>query len=1349
MDYEIGHAYLFETNRDFDDDSTIRVKVPGFPDASLIKLKFQREEPTPSTIFCRVKAINKQGIFLGHHMPQYVARFYMDGYRNGEDFEFTVIGLPSGAGEPYILEDSYGLRFNLMESKVTLSLGRKVNCRFTLLNKNRFNIVLSDSTLKIPYISPESFLERIGAGRYTRQAALRMLASLDEMRQARAEINAENPSWILTVLDVVSTSLNDYFRHIDNPQRMKRLEVLLQCTRSAALYIIEGSNFLRNASVSQRNSIRAKMTSLVESLKPYTDALQLFADNGVDSFITSLMEKLRTAGYLYHPVSQFATLMMIFRASPALVKSYLGGIFDTIMEWNLSTWTAEPFRSAFVGQFEIYIQLTGQEISRMPQAQDEAVADRLEKAVTAIALQMLIAGDTDPDLIRRSRSLLYRYIALLRPTKSDVLLQKSFLTLLGVDLPVEFTYDDIKASQMLMTKASIDPGRYVADLKSQRRVLRMGDIQLSISTDGIVMSNAHSQSATPVIPHNMMPLFSPQIYADDVKSLAGSRLDNLDAHRRLWADIEASLFRKSATPQVPARKPRRAETGDTVMIIIDPRETAGGDNPMWKCVIDDPLYQPGQGYIERSDIVTFSLRGIDIDRNRYLFEKAMRTPEGVPAHFLAVVENVDNVGNYHFSLQSDVTDQIPNILTYENISHGVVTWMNDREYLVLSDTGYGVYLDRDDDSYRAGDIVDFRVVDHSVPTHLKGILIGLADNDVYVDKASAFCNLLANIAIEVDPELEAETDDYSSDDVIAVDDALDIIELLRFKAFNSAKLITAFDYLMYARLLARAVGDDTLAEHLLTHANLLHMHQFYAANSRIDAAELMEYSARVESSPVLQIIFHRLEIVSWMGDESRNDMLWHTISTPRNDLENTLARLVLSYNMLPADTRQSSDLAKGLKNEIARMLGVNTELPTLKSYGSENQFVEFKSSIVYPARRNAFDKNEPDPERQQFVILRTIAGFLNASGGTLYIGVNDITHCEAGLFEDFEYFRRHKGVIGGNYFDIANIDNMCNFIANLVRHTWGTIVAESVEIEPDSEAERDVIVVKIQPRVVPVVLDGDIYVRRSGATMRVDEKDHADFIQERKDRELQRRAAAMAVTEAYVAPTTTVAVEQKPQAESHEPEPEYGNTDVIATSAWRPNALHTTDEGYFNPAGYLYFEKDNMLSHSRRDYYREYELPLVLAMSEAETRDGMLLMVFEHGRVLKVPMTEILEKPGNVPMVYARGYNLKWASIASPSDALALYLADSKGNLYRRVVPVSSLTAAHLTSTPENITGQEPELVTCETVAGRNIDNFTNSLPANMSSRQLGFTMRCHAHSDKASQYISEDVKAAEYATNN
>ncbi|MCG4740767.1 ATP-binding protein, partial [Bacteroides intestinalis] len=114
----------------------------------------------------------------------------------------------------------------------------------------------------------------------------------------------------------------------------------------------------------------------------------------------------------------------------------------------------------------------------------------------------------------------------------------------------------------------------------------------------------------------------------------------------------------------------------------------------------------------------------------------------------------------------------------------------------------------------------------------------------------------------------------------------------------------------------------------------------------------------------------------------------------------------LLLNSLPAGTLIP------LRNELLQRIGAGefalpdepaakspsaTEHEDIPHMGRENDKVEFKSSVVYPAGRTV-----PDMKRQSEIILHTIAGFLNAAGGTLYIGVSD-AGAIIGLKEDYTY----------------------------------------------------------------------------------------------------------------------------------------------------------------------------------------------------------------------------------------------------------------------------------------------------------------------------------------------------------
>ena len=139
-----------------------------------------------------------------------------------------------------------------------------------------------------------------------------------------------------------------------------------------------------------------------------------------------------------------------------------------------------------------------------------------------------------------------------------------------------------------------------------------------------------------------------------------------------------------------------------------------------------------------------------------------------------------------------------------------------------------------------------------------------------------------------EPDNAESDDDMVSDDVlefISADKVREIIEILRFGAIGSRELLKAYDYLRYARLMALAIDDTALASKLETHAALLVQHQYYATNRRVDAEALERLRDLSKNDPMLRMIFHRLEMVSWLGKPENNHRLYATADSPSNELE--------------------------------------------------------------------------------------------------------------------------------------------------------------------------------------------------------------------------------------------------------------------------------------------------------------------------------------------------------------------------------------------------------------------------------------------------------------------------------
>lgn len=1349
MNYPINSIQEFEVDRSQGlQEDFFRLIIDDNQVFFLPKLKFQLTEPLPQTLKVKIKGYTNGNVVLTHFIPQYVKRFYVQ----GNEYEFSVISKPYTNNKFFTLEDNYGIRYRLAEDNALLQVGQRIICKFTRIAHNFFELNRSDSSLRLPFISARDFCHNVGVRPLMRNLYINKIRTLPELADVAAELYNKNPRWIISALHVASSVLRDWFNNREVHRTNRLLSTLITDMRNAGLYIIENSRFLRNLPESSRSNIQAVITEIIENLKPYESTLRLVERQQEHSFVEELMEKIRRAGYLYHPVRQLSTLMLVFRTNPDLVNKYLSGIFETIMEWPVETWTAEPFRSAFVDQLELYIDQACHEIDRLPLADTKDQVDKIERIVSAIALQLLISGDTESNRARHNRSLFYRYVSLLRTAKNDDLLDKAFLTLMGINLPLEFKYDDIREPMMLMTKATVRPNDSFCRLHSVHSGTFAG-VDISVDENGVVMRSNRSDSDTPVIPAGIMPWLSPQIFANNVKALSNAKLKSLEAHHSLWQEIEEELFHNDKQELVGKRVQYSANVGNTVHIIIDPDEIRG-DNPQWTCRIDDPDYLPEEGYINRSDIVTYRLNSNDIDHKRYLLPGAFFDSNNRPYHFSATVTEIDPDGQIHFSLAEDVRSQIPVNCEVDSVYLAVIAALgrDGKEYSAICENGYGIYVQHNRDmTYRAGEYVNVRIVDNSDPYHLRAVIVS-QETERKLDKVDAFVNLMSSIGLVKNDEEEAQLQqavDQIEDPIesLSYEDINELIELFRFKAISSSELLTAFDYLHFARLMALAIENHELANRLHVHASLLRLHQFYATNNRIDIDQLANIRPHVIGMPMLEIIYHRIEVVSWLDNPDRNPDLWNTINSPRNNLETSLARLVLSYNMVPKDSDADIELAKKLKKKIASLLGVNFEQKTLKNYGSENQFIEFKSSIVYPARKNQDDKNEANPEQQQYVLLKIISGFMNSSGGTLYIGVNDASHCEAGLFEDFEYYKRqrYQAFINNYHFEMRSIDNFCTFLTNLVRFKWGTLVSESVQIDKDPEASRDVIIVKVQPRTLPVELDGKIFVRRSGSTMMLNDAEAREFTEERQALDYQNKIelpksnqltaeADEQVEQVEVVATESPALDATVFASAQDTAPS------LPTSLWRPNVLHDWQDGYKEPAFYIYIKRNHSLLYSSSDLYCEESYDQTLVVSESET-SAFLLLVFPNREALKIPIAEILEKPQNQEIEFFDAEPI-FASIISNDQALLVILTDSRDGLYQRAVPANQIDASHLKSSPEAIieVNGACNIVACEIIAEDQLPTFDNSLSNKISARSIGYTMRCNLNSDRAADEIQRVI---------
>jgi uncharacterized membrane protein YeaQ/YmgE (transglycosylase-associated protein family) len=115
----------------------------------------------------------------------------------------------------------------------------------------------------------------------------------------------------------------------------------------------------------------------------------------------------------------------------------------------------------------------------------------------------------------------------------------------------------------------------------------------------------------------------------------------------------------------------------------------------------------------------------------------------------------------------------------------------------------------------------------------------------------------------------------------------------------------------------------------------------------------------------------------------------------------------------------------------------------------ESSHIEFKSSARYNFHSQARD------ERIEQVIVKTVAGFLNAEGGCLLVGVNDEGKA-IGLAEDFQLMK------------VADRDRYELFLRDILSKAMGSAITATVVVEFDKVEGNDVCLLRIPPATRPI-----------------------------------------------------------------------------------------------------------------------------------------------------------------------------------------------------------------------------------------------------------------------------------------
>ena len=511
----------------------------------------------------------------------------------------------------------------------------------------------------------------------------------------------------------------------------------------------------------------------------------------------------------------------------------------------------------------------------------------------------------------------------------------------------------------------------------------------------------------------------------------------------------------------------------------------------------------------------------------------------------------------------------------------------------------------------------------------------------------AFHNLIQYSALRAYEEVkeeENEPEEIEEEDILENKYVEEIMYIIDRYASVEKDYIKIYNYYGVCRLMASILKLDEKAMYYKNRMSLIELLQDFSVNGKIDEEKIKKMESLnndlFQKNSNLQYSFKRLQLISYMGKEEYNPELYSIANDNTLGKLQILASLVLSFNYV---TKQGlSQAAEEIHNKVRRIMHLDPIESKKKFYGDEDAHTEFKTSLVYPENSMKLDK-----DAQTHKILEEICAFLNAEGGTLYLGVNNYGY-ETGLEEDLKQFENSR-------------DKYKVYLDNQIVRKLGLEAGHCVSSSFDADVESSVLVLKISPSRNPIKLDGEYYERMGTSCRCVDEEYKETFLLNKQERMVQDVSVLLSELEQ--------SAEEEPASEE-----EFiisSDIETIKTSHIRNNARHDYED-FFVPD----IDKSICFKNST-DYFIDNkevweDFPLCLGIHESE-ENAFLIVVYEDGCVCRVKMSDILGH--TAARIHKMRNESKPAFIcpATLDDTLVSFIKDSKNNIHVRIDDIEKL----------------------------------------------------------------------------
>lgn len=1027
--FAVGEKYSFNVNsiRNLEEEGISIILLEYKEIRCTVKAySYQNEENLPKTITCIVTFVSANKIYL----IQDKFSSFLNLYKEGNKYEFEVISLEhdsNTASKFFIISDKYGFTHKLYNNEFeseefeSLKLGEPTLLYLRRIDeKGHLVLNLTTGTNQGVFISVESIFQSIDKSDSVNKFFYEFEHELKKdiykelpFSNLFEDYNKRENLWVFSYLSF----LNTYIYSSISSKTIEKVIELAELHIKIEEWMLEGSDFLQKFSLEKRPFIIKKAEKQLENIKIIKEALLLIKNNESEIFIQDVLKTLRLSGYLRgNKIKVFKTLVLISNDS---VLKKTNEIIEIILLLINSDLLDNYDITKFIELLQYRINIEKYELNpvlltnKVNLIDSEAIV-ALENIVKVLGLQIILHNkNLELNKAILKSALLCRYLSVLSSTENEKisLLNKAvFCITTGTSLNIfkdELTIFNLENFSSGILKNSIEPS-ISNDLKGNQ-IFKLNGAIYSTQNGWAVFSKQQSKFNTRDKELNINPIIS---FFDNRICVASTQKN--DFKLSYDNDIETSNCNWDSY-----YKTEFSEQKDN---------NKNSDN----LYIGQRVSVYAKNYLKNNDSIIF----LKITEQNYEGEGVLRLKDTFK--FLTGFDEIINPGD---ELNVEITKfdergilfsllPILNHKVIEEVNVGdvidakVIKIFNNHNYLI-TENGHFAYFENNNKSHDIEErkVYKFKITEINLGFDYVLTLKFVANSERSFNEKLVIRSFLERKNVLILNSEEYEISDPKNFNLLLLELISCVENIMHLEKENFKKI----EYLQLLKLLS-SINKNVKSYYFQSLIRYFQDIYLFKKSDYMDSNlkfEPIDEKTLSYFKP-LEIINERYKYMNFYNNiNSITELInYRNEVTDVDDLK--LINMLLAHNLLISDNpdeiilKRTKDLIfEFLSNEKVNTFenlisSIDAELVEVNivkedseeevlNLGKEGTYREFKTSVVFYAGTNS-----QDLERQSSIIMKTIAGFLNSKGGSLFIGVNDLGEI-IGLKNDYIYFGKLAG----------------------------------------------------------------------------------------------------------------------------------------------------------------------------------------------------------------------------------------------------------------------------------------------------------------------------------------------------